>query len=194
MKYSLLLPFLCLPLLAGREPAVQEDRDSLQTIADKYYRLSDLKMSENGRWLTIRKSYCLNSDTLLIFDSRDSGLPVCFKVNAATILFIGSDNILIKSLQQAELLSLEDQTSICFKGVKQIQAIRNNKQFLLHYSVEEKSRLELRDSNGKLLNVTENVNRYYIASNDDIFAITENEDGISEVVLVKDETSRSVYN
>jgi dienelactone hydrolase len=193
MKYSLLLPFLCLPLLAGREPAIQDYHDSLQKIADKYYRLSDLKMSEDGRWLTIRKSYCLTSDTLMVFDSRDPGLPVCYRVNVATILFTGSDNILFKGLQQAELFSPEDQTSICFKGVKQIREIRNNMQFLLHYSEEEKSRLELRENNGELLNVIDNVTRYYTTADDDIFAVTKNEGGISEVVLLKDQTTKTVY-
>lgn len=193
MKYSILLPFLCLPLLAGREPTAQYDHDSLQKIANKYYRLIDLKMSEDGRWLTIRKSYSLNSDTVLIFNSRDPGHPVCYRTNVASIILTGSDNILIKGPQQVELLNPEDQSSICFKGVKQVRTIRSNMQVLLHYNEEEKSRLELRDSNGELLNVIDNVTRYYTAFNDNIFAITENEGSISEVFLVKDKITRPVY-
>lgn len=193
MRYSFLLLFLCLPLLAGRELAAQTDHDSLLKTAEKYYRLTDLKMSEDGRWLIFRKSYDLNRDTVLILSSRSPEQPVCYRTKVESIAFLNNGNLLMRGPKQAELLNPDRQTSIYYYGVKQIRALKSNRQFLLHYDVKENNRLELRDSSGELLNRADHVNRFCTSENNHIFAVTENESGNSEVVLLKDKIAETIY-
>ncbi|MGD9556973.1 MAG: hypothetical protein AB7V25_08150, partial [Mangrovibacterium sp.] len=74
--YPLLFLFLCLLPAAGRELSAQNRQDGLQRTSSGQYRLTALKMSEDGKWLVVRKSYDLSRDTVLIFNSLQSGLPV----------------------------------------------------------------------------------------------------------------------
>jgi dipeptidyl aminopeptidase/acylaminoacyl peptidase len=193
MRYSFLLLFLCLPFLAGRESAAQTEHDSLLRTAEKYYRLTDLKMSEDGRWLIFRKSYDLNRDTVLILSSRYPEQPVCYRTKVEGIIFLSNNNLLMRDLKQAELLNPDRQTSIYYNGVKQIRALKSNRQFLLHYDEKGNNRLELRDSRGELLNRADHVNRFYTSENNHIFAVTENESGNSVIVLLKDKIAETIY-
>lgn len=193
MRLEFLLLFLCLPVLAGRELVAQANQDSLQKLADRYYNLEDLKMSDDGRWLTVRKSYDLNSDTVLIFNSHDPEHPVGYRTNVGSNAFLINGNLLLQNPQQAELLDPKEQTGIYFKGVQRVQILRSEKQFLLHYDEKEKNRLELRDSCGGLLNTIDNVSQFYTTENNHIFAITENENMVFEAVLLKDKTAEKVY-
>ncbi len=193
MRFRLFLIFLCLPFTAGRELAAQSVHDSLQKIADKIYRLTDLKMSEDGKWITIRKSYDPDSDTVVIFSSLHPGQPAGYRIKVKNIVFLSNDNLLIQGPQQAELFNPETQTSTYFKGVKQIRALKSNRQFLLHYDEKEKSRLELRDSSGELLNATYNVSRFYTTGNDSIYVITEEDSRKFRIVLLKDKMTERIY-
>ncbi|HUW92108.1 MAG TPA: hypothetical protein VMV74_03005, partial [Bacteroidales bacterium] len=193
MRFLFLFSFLCLPFTAGRELSAQNIPEAYQGIANKYYRLTDQKMSEDGRWLTIRKSYDLNRDTILIFSSRHPGQPAGYRTKVGLIAFLNNDNLLMQGPHQAELWNPEEQTAIYFEGVKQIQALRSNKKFLLHYNEGEKNRLELRDSCGELLNATDNVSQFYTTGTDHIYAVTENEDGKFRIVLLKNKTTENLY-
>ena len=186
--------FLCLLLAAGRELTAQNHQDKFQKSVNKYYRLTSLKMSENGRWLTAWKSYDLNQDTLLIFDSQAVGKPVDYRTKAECIVFLDNDRVLIKNPQQAELLNLVNQTGDCFKGVKQLQLLNNKKQFVLHYDAVSGNRLDLRNINGELVNETSRVSRFYITKDDLIYAIIENENNGFDVLRIGEQNTEKVYH
>ena len=186
--------FLCLLLAAGRELTAQNHPDEPQKPANKHYKLTGLKMSENGRWLTAWKSYDLNRDTLLIFDSQAAGKPVGYRVKAGRIAFLNNDRLLIKNSQQAELLNLVNQTGTCFNGVKQLQLLNNKKQFVLHYDAEGENRFELRNINGELVNETSRVNRFYVTKDDLIYVVTENENNGFEVLRIGEQNTEKVYH
>jgi|WetSurMetagenome_2_1015567.scaffolds.fasta_scaffold06811_3 dipeptidyl aminopeptidase/acylaminoacyl peptidase len=194
MRIELLWLFLSLPLLAGRELAAQSGYDELHKNANSFYTLSDLKMSENGRWLTIRKFYDLNRDTVLIFSSINTDQPVCYRTKVSNVVFLDNENILMHSPLQAELLNPVKQTSLFFKSVKQIQAFNNNSMFVLHYNNEEDNRLELCDSNGGLINAINNVSRFYPCGNDIVYAITEGNDGKSGIARLKGKSTEMIYS
>jgi dipeptidyl aminopeptidase/acylaminoacyl peptidase len=179
--------------MAGQELAAQINHDSLLKITGTFYRLSDLNMSDDGKWFTIRKEYNLNRDTILIFNSRYPERQIGYRLKAGTIYFLSNDNMVIISPGQAELFNPRKQSSILFKGVIQIKALRNKTQFLLHYDDEENNKLVLYNGCGELLSTTENVSHFYVTSNDQIYAVTENMDGVSEVVVLTDKTAEVVY-
>ena len=122
MSFSLIFVFLSLPLLAGRELAAQDRHDSLQQLADKYYELASLKMSDDGKWLAVRKSYDLNSDTVLLFSSERPEHPLGSRVKVTNLDFLYNDNLLMQNNQQVELFNLKEHVSQFFKSVKQIKA------------------------------------------------------------------------
>lgn len=194
MRLLLFLLFLCLLLPAGRELAAQNPHEDLQEIADKYYRLTFPKMGDNGRWLTIRKSYRdFANDTLLVFNSLYQEKPVDYRTKVTAIIFLDNDLLLMKSPNHVELLDLKVQTSSYFKGVARMQALKSKKQFLLHHNEKEKNRLELRDAGGNLLNTVDNVSKFYTTQRGYIYAITENEKNEFEVLLLRDKTKVKVY-
>jgi dienelactone hydrolase len=194
MKSLYLLFFLCLLLAAGRELTAQNSPNESQKPANKHFQLTGLKMSGNGRWLTAWKSYDLNQDTLLIFDSQTARKPIGYRVKTEGVAFLNDDRILIKTPQHAELLNLANQTGDCFIEVKQFQALSNKKQFVLQYGAESENRLELRNINGELINETSGVSRFYIAKDDHIYAVTEIENNGFEVLRIGEQTIENVYH
>ncbi|MBW8324313.1 MAG: prolyl oligopeptidase family serine peptidase [Prolixibacteraceae bacterium] len=194
MRYLYFLFFLCLLLAAGRELTAQNHPDEQKEMANKYYLLTGLKMSEDGRWLTAWKSYDLNQDTLLIFDSRRPGEPVGYRTKVRSMAFTGTGQLLITNPTQAELITLDSQSGICFPGVKKAQALKNKGRFVLHYNAEGQNRLELWNINGELLNETRRVSLFYITGDDHIYAVAENDKNGSDVLLIREHTTESVYN
>lgn len=186
--------FLCLLLTAGRELTAQNHPDELQRLANKQYRLTGLKMSEDGRWLTAWKSYDLNQDTLLIFDSGRPGKPADYRTKVKSMAFTGTGQLLITSPDQAELITLDKQTGICFPGVKKAQALKNGRQLVLHYNPEGKNRLELRNINGELINETSQVSRFYITKDDQVYTVAENDRNGFDVLLIREQPTEKVYH
>lgn len=191
--YPLFLLFLCLLLAVGQELTAQNDPEKLQKMADSHYELSGLKMSENGRWLTAWKSYDLNRDTLLIFDSRAPGKPAAYRTKVTNISFPGSNCLLTKSGQRAELLNLEKQTGAYFLGVKRVQALKNKDQFVLHYNAEGNNRFELRHASGDLVNEAGRLSSFYLAEDDHIYVVSETENSEFEVLRIRDQVTEQVY-
>lgn len=194
MKSLYPLFFLCLLQAAGRELTAQNHPNELQELANKHYLLTGLKMSEDGRWLTAWKSYDLNRDTLLIFDSRRPGKPVGYRTKVKSIAFTGTGQLLITSPNQAELIALDKQTGICFPGVKKAQVLKNIGQFVLHYNAEGQNRLELRNISGELVNETSQVSLFYVTEDDHIYAFAENENNSYDVLRITEQTSEKVYH
>ena len=193
MKSLYPLFFLCLLLAAGRELTAQNYPNELRKTANRHYLLTGLKMSEDGRWQTAWKSYDLNQDTLLIFDSQTTGKPVGYRTKVTSIAFTGTSHLLITISNQAELINLDKRSGICFSGVKKAQALKNGRQFVLHYNAEEQNRLELRNINGELVNETSRVSRFYITKDDHIYAIIENENNGFEVLRIGEQNTELVY-
>ena len=188
------LLFLCLLVAAGRGLTAQNNPDELQEMANNHYRLTGLKMSENGRWLTAWKSYDLNGDTLLIFDSRVPGKPAAYRTKVTGIAFPGANHLLMKSAQRAELLNLKKQTSVFFEEVRKFQHLESKGQFLVHYNEKRNDKLELYDRDATLLNKTEQVTRFYCTGKGNTYAIKTNGNNESEIVRITADEMRKVYS
>jgi len=191
--YPLLLLLLCLLPAAGRESTAQNNPDELQKMAGSQYRLTGLKMSEDGKWLTIRKSYDLSRDTVLIFNSRYPEKPVGYRTKVSGIFFPDADHLLMQGPDQAELLNLKENTGIYYQGVKQIQLLESKKEFLLHYNESGNDKLEWMDSKGSLLNVLEHVKRFFVSQNNQVYAIGQTADSAFQIIHFEYNSKRPVY-
>lgn len=193
---SLLVEFLtilCLPLTAGQALATQSDKDSLQKLADSFYTLEGLKMSDDGLWLSVYKNYELNNDTVLILSSKTADKPVCFRTKVREIEFLKDNRLIMLSNDQAELLNLEDKNSISFKNVTHIQVLSSCSMFILQYNEKEQNKLELRDFKGKLLNFILDVNNFYISDKNNIYIINEDNKSKFNIALLSGESIKIIY-
>lgn len=203
--YSLLFLFFpCLLLTAGRDLKAQDKQVCTPATGyESFHSIEMPVMNEDGSWLALRKRSWipvrdksdLDKDTVILFNlaASDENKIVAYRLNVRELAFVGNNHLLLSGGQQTELLNLEKQTSIIYKGVKSIQVLKNKKQFVLHYSPEEQNRLELHDENGELLNTLDRVNRFYVSEKDYIYALTENEKTESEVILLTDGVKEKVY-
>ena len=188
------LLFLYLSFLQGYgKICAQNTVPELQKTALNSYEITFPKMSDNGRWIAVRKS-CDDAgyDSVLIFNSLQTGLPVS-RANVTGIQFAGNGRLLLQAGSRTELLDLRKQTSVFFDEVKKFQYLERNKQFLLHYNEKEENKLELYDINGNLLNKTEQVTRFYTTGEGNIYAVRTNEDSESAIVRITREETKKVY-
>lgn len=187
--------FLYLSFLPGYgKVCAQNTVPELQKIALNSCRITFPKMSDNGRWIAVRKSYDdAGYDSVLIFNSLQTGLPVS-RANVTGIQFAGNDRLLLQAGGRTELLDPEKQTSVFFGEVKKSQYLKRKKQFLLHYNEKEKNKLELYDIHGNLLNKTEQVTRFYTTGEGNIYAVRTNEHNESEIVRIRSGTKEKVYS
>jgi len=196
--------FPCLLLTAGRDLAAQDKQVCTpKTGYESFHNIEVPVMTEDGNWLALRKRSWipvqdksdLDKDTVILFNlaASDKNKTVAYRLKVRELTFVGNTHLLLSGGQQTELLNMEKQTSIIYKGLKSIQVLKNEKQFILHYSPEEQNRLELRAGNGELLNATDRVSRFYTTEEDHIYAVTENEKKESEIVLLSDSQREKVY-
>ncbi len=205
MKSFYPLLFLCLLFTAGRELNAQTAHDSLcRVFSETSHMLTAPVMTDDGRWLTFRKRSWepvwkksdLNKDTVVLFDLRDPGKAKIagYRENVWTLAFAGNTHLLLSYGLKTELLDLNGQTSRYFTGVQRMQVLNNKSQFVLHYNKEENDRLELRSTDGTLVNAMDHVSRFYVAENGDIYIVAGNKEHTSDVFLVRDKTQEKVYS
>lgn len=147
-------------------------------------------------WMPAFKASDLDKDTILFFNLQKRGRQKTAGVRQGVrrIAFVDNDCVLLTGSLQTELFDLKGQTSQYYKGVEQTRVLRNKKQFVLHYGVGEKKRLELRRANGELLNEIENVVRFYTTESDNIYAIAGNGGNIFEIFLLGEKMKEKVYS
>ena len=196
--------FPCLLLAAGRDLAAQNKQVCTpQAGYESFQNIEAPVMTEDGNWLALRKRSWtpardksdLDKDTVILFNLAASGKnkTVAYRLKVRELAFAGNTHLLLSGERQTELLNLEEQTSIIYKGVKSIQVLKNKRQFVLQYSPEEQNRLELHANNGDLLNTTDRASRFYTTEEDHIYAVTENEKKESEIILLTDNRREKVY-
>lgn len=204
--YSLLfLLFPCLLLTAGRDLKAQDKQGCTPVTGyESFHSIEMPVMNEEGTWIALRKRSWipiqdksdLDKDTVLLLNLTASGETkiAVYRLNVRELAFVGNTHLLLSGGEQTELLNLEEQTSIIYKGVKSIQVLKNEKQFVLHYSPEEQNRLEIHAGNGELLNATDRVSRFYTTEKDHVYAVTENKKNEFEIILLTDSAREKVYS
>jgi dienelactone hydrolase len=187
------LTILCLSILAGQDLSAQDNLNKQQSFEGNVYHLTNLKMSNDGRWLTVRKEYNLNNDTILIFNSTLTEKPIGYRNKVIKNDFLENGILLIQSKSQAELLNLKEKKSQYFNGVEQTKVSGSNRQFVLHYNKDNKNKLEVYDETGILLNSLDNVFKFYVTEKDYVFAVADSAGSKYVVFILKDRSKEKVY-
>lgn len=190
----LFFAFLGLLLSAGRELTAQNDVDKSLQSTYKYYSLSGLKMSEDGEWFIVRKSYNgLEPDTLLVFTHLSPEKPLFERSEIRATFFLQNGCLLLQDTRNVEFLNLKNQTSTYFYDIKRVELLDSKKYFVLHYGIEKNKRLELYDCNGFFINALENVVRFRVAENGNIYAVIEKYNKHCDISLLNDVHAETLY-
>ena len=196
--------FICLLLPESPKLAAQSRHDSLRkTIPEKSWKIGFPFMFEDGSKLIMRKTTRIivlqgtdmHKDSIFFFDIRNGGTKeiVSVRQGGTWIALVDNNNLLLNNNRQVELIDLQKQTRHYYEGAQQARVVGEKKQFVLYYGEGENRRLELRRSNGELLNAIENVVRFYLAENGNIYAITENEVDSYGISRLKGDKHEKVY-
>lgn len=204
MRVLFLILFICLLLPESPELTAQGRHDSLlEMTLEKSWKIGFPFMSEDGSKLIMRKTTRImalqgsdmHRDSIFFFDLKKGGTKKMASVRrgGTWIALVGNNNLLLNNNGQAELIDLEKQTHRYYEGVWQARVAGEKKHFVLHYGEEKNRRLELRSSDGELLNTIENVVRFYIAESGNIYAITENEVDSYGISRLKGSKHEKIY-
>lgn len=160
---------LCLLLFAGTGIFAQADlrKESFE----QTYLITELKMNEDGKWLAFRKSYDLNSDTILIY-STDNNNSVT-RVGFNSYDFLADNHVLLTADEHAELLNLKSGKSLFIKNLKRTELVNGNRNIVFHYKKAVNNLLEIRDFKGSVLKHIENVSDFFVAKDNSIFFVRD---------------------
>lgn len=204
MRHIILKLVLFLPLLAGTELVAQIQQDSLyRIVSETTYNITTPMISDDSHWLTLRKRSWmpawkesdLDNDTIFIFDLHkpEKYSIIGYRQKVRNRMFVGTNHLLLSNDVQTELLNLNKQTSLYYKGVRSIQRLKNKKQFVLYYNQEVNKRFELHDVNEGLVNTMDDVIRFYTTEDSNIYTIVKVPEGVFEVFLMKNKTKEKIY-
>lgn len=194
MRVTILFFSLCLLLPAGRDLSAQNTHDELQRLADRHYKMMNLKMSEDGRWFTFRKWYDRNHDTLLIIDRQYPEKVTGSRTIIGEPFFPDNNHLLTRNKESAELWDLQKQTGIYYEHVKDMKTLKGDGLFVLHYNEKADNRIGLYDTSGRLLQSVDHATRFVIAEDDRVYVITREEEGDYHLVRLGDKGKEQLYS
>ncbi|WP_298646021.1 prolyl oligopeptidase family serine peptidase [uncultured Proteiniphilum sp.] len=191
MKLFILL-FLGLLLLAGRDLNAQNNQEELQRLADRHYKMLNLKMSDDGRWFLFRKWHNRNRDTILILNSHYTGKVIGRRAIMGEPFFPDNNHLLTRNRQSAELWNLQKQTGIYYEHVKDMKTLKGN-EFVLHYNEKADNKIGLYDTSGKLLQSVDHTTKFMIAEDDCVYVIIKEKEEDYHLVRLSDKGQEQLY-
>jgi len=160
--------------------------------AAEHYKLEDCQMSENGRWISSRKIYDSNQDTLLIFDNKQPGKPVAVFIKADQLHFLHGDRLLIKMDNYAVFMDLQKRFKKNYEDVKQV-ILLPDKKFAIFYNENAHHQLELYSAKNKLLQTLDNVDKIF-TENEILWAVKNENDGNHSIFRISENSNECIYS
>ncbi|MBS0027217.1 prolyl oligopeptidase family serine peptidase [Chitinophaga sp. 22321] len=93
-------------LLISSNISAQGTKDTLESWMSKFYRLANPVLSEDGKWVAVRKRYDIRQDTLLVVDTRKPNIIATTIVLDGSVSFLKNDEVLVYGNRQAEFVDL----------------------------------------------------------------------------------------
>lgn len=146
-------------------------------------------LSEDGRWVAVRK-LTAEKDTFMVFDTNHPESPHFKRAGISEGLFIGENELLLKSKDQVEILNLKNGKSIHYEGIQSYRFLKHSHQLLLHYHSNE---LQLLSEDGKLRNSISLAQAFFTNEREDIFVVSKNRSAQNEVFIFTPESKRKIF-
>nr|WP_199156170.1 prolyl oligopeptidase family serine peptidase [Pedobacter sp. ASV2] len=165
----------------------QNQESEIKKLTSRFCQITDPKLSDDGKWLSFRKFYDENMDTLMVFNSLIPERPVGFRVKINNIIFLPNSYLLLGGNEKAELWNLKTQASTWYSNVQKVEHIKSKNLFIIHRNDSLENMLDLFDGTGKLLNQIKNVEHFVTDLNGRIYAVVKQ--GATYSVLRIDQVS-----
>lgn len=95
--------------------------DSISRNFKNYYTLGNLKVSDDGRYSSVKQIFKNNRDTMLITDRKKPGSPILKLIKKNQYFsFISNNRILALGGGEAELITLPKLKSVRFSGISKV--------------------------------------------------------------------------
>ncbi|MEA5046863.1 MAG: prolyl oligopeptidase family serine peptidase [Petrimonas sp.] len=194
MRNPFFLLSLCLLIFSGPELDAQNKKEELQRLADRYYHMMILKISEDGRRATFRKLYDRNRDTILILDNHYPEKPIGQRAITGDHFFPDNDHLLTRNRQSAELWNLKKQTGIYYEHVKDMNILKGKGLFVLHHNEKVDNRVGVYDISGRLLQSVDQATRFIVSEDSQLYVITREDEGKYQLFRLSDKGKEQLYS
>ncbi len=170
----------------GKIPMV----DTLENCNSKYFTIGNLQISKNGRWVTIKKLYDNNRDTLMVFDRNVLKVPriTIVKLNQQ-LTFLNDDKMVVSGSGKAEFVNLLTLKRFKYDKVKQADALTS----LDRYFVLDNNNTLSVYSNGDLFSQISAVQNVLTDKNKLLYVIRKENDN-SEIVEISSGKPLKLYS
>jgi hypothetical protein len=158
-------------------------RDAI-ALSEKFNWFESLQMSPDGEHCAVRVAYEQNQDTLVVFGVGTSK-ALGKKAVLGQYYFLGSGLMLLPpSGGKAELWDMKRHRSLYFEKCREVKAVGKDGMFVIRYSKEKQSRLELYDRNGKVLGSIDHVIQYDVSEDKGVVVSKGESDTVSNIFLL----------
>lgn len=166
--------------LAGNgQVAVKADDGVLSR--DKFYKLHLLDFSEDGKWVTARKQYATNSDTVMVFHTQMKPYLRDSLVKFKEISFLTDQYLMASGAQKAVLWNLYSNKKTVYNNVKKSGVLKNDALFFL---IDDQDTLSVFDVNNIVRYQIPAVKQHYKSKENDVQIIHTQKDGGAEILLL----------
>ncbi|PWN64142.1 alpha/beta hydrolase family protein [Chryseobacterium viscerum] len=182
MKKSIFILWLLILFISSNWYPAQKAKDTLQSWMSKFYKIGNLEYSENGRWVTVKKWYDYNSDTIMVFNTQKSRPPFIGNlIRMGNISFLGDSHLLASDLTRAEYWNLKKNERIFYSNVKKTAVLV----FLSGYCIlDENGTFTVFSSVGEKVNQIEHVIDFQVAQSERKLYVYRKIDSLFEILDV----------
>lgn len=153
------------------------------------YTLSHLEVSDNGRWLAVRKVYDSSNDTLIVFDQNKLNVVKYFVKMNENSSFLDHDIFFTSGNGTAHWADLKKQRDIEFKNVKQSAVLEVYQSFFI---LTKEGQLSKYNSQGKLQSTVSGIESIQSDRQKTLYALSKQE-GRSVIYLFSEKISKQIY-
>ncbi len=155
------------------------------------YTLTNLLVSDNGRWSAVRKVYDASNDTLVVFDRKKPNVPVkqFIRMNE-NYCFLGNNVLFTSGSGRAHWTDLKRKKDIEFTNVKQSAVLEETQSFFV---LKKDGQLSKYNADGQLQNTVSGIESIQSDKQKTLYAISQ-KGSRSYIYLFSDKAEKEVYS
>lgn len=191
MRKIFLILALCIYSVFFSQKTQISTYDSISKTFKNYYTLGNLKISDDGRYSSVKQIYRNNRDTMIITDRKKPGSPILKLIKKNQYFsFISNNRILALGGGTAELISLPSLKSLRFSGISKVAYLKEQRHYLM---LGKDGILKVHDAKDKVIYEMSHVKNIYTDENKFAFVIRE-KDGQNQVFQFSDRGAKLLYS
>lgn len=160
---------------------IHKEVDPTVLFKDQFYKLHLLNFSDDGKWLTARKQYDNNNDTVMVFQTYKKPYLLESLAKFNNFSFIANKYLWASGNEKAVLWDLYNDKKLTYSNVQKSGVLKNNK---LYFLIDTQDNLSMFDLNNKLRYQIPDVKQYYKSKENDVQLIHVQKAATAEILLL----------